>query len=347
MKKIAVKTLSVLFSAALCVPVCAFSAGNDVRKEAAGQTTATAELFASPMQADAPEFEFIDTLPETATTASEKVQAYRAAPSQEKPAVQNVMPPADKDPVTLLEFGSEFLVAYLTGLNNLTSRLVDTGGDFPEFIFEYDDNAGAHHIIYMGMYFDEANQLIVGRDQQGAFAIGFDVDIRQKMMYSALNGWNRNVGFNRLYDFFAPAAGVFYDTHRIKFEYGGQDWMVQIWKGLYFFVGSGAEIGIYNKPQSRTLEHYDCAGDADMLEMSMRVMRGDDILLERAPQKHWWMNGFVLSNGVYPPSALTLEGGIRFEDEGMKAAFLVPFETLCAQEGITFTVDGGLVSFIW
>ncbi len=81
--------------------------------------------------------------------------------------------------------------------------------------------------------------------------------------------------------------------------------------------------------------------------MSMRVLRGDDILLERAPQKHWWMNGFVLSTGVYPPSALTLAGSIRFEDEGMKAAFLVPFEALCAREGITFTVDGGLISFVW
>lgn len=123
--------------------------------------------------------------------------------------------------------------------------------------------------------------------------------------------------------------------------------MVQIWKGIYFFAGSGAEIGIYNKPMSRKIDFYDCAGDDDMLEMSMRLRRNEKVLFEREPQKHWWMCGFVLSDALYPPTALTLEGSIRFEDEGMKAAFLVPFEQLCEQEGIAYNIEDGLVEFIW
>jgi hypothetical protein len=199
----------------------------------------------------------------------------------------------------------------------------------------------------MAMYYDQANHLVNGRDQQGAVAFGFDVDLKKEMMYSSYNGFERNMGFCRLYDIIAPAAGLFYKTHRIEFEYGGRDWMVQIWKGLYFVVGSGAEIGIYNKPQSRTLAFYDCVEDDDMLEMSLRLEKDGQLLFERAPQKHWWMNGVVLSDGLYPPEALTLEGGIRFEDEGMKAAFLVPFEQLCEQEGIEYNIDNGLVNFVW
>jgi hypothetical protein len=349
MKRVAMRILAAMTAVAICLPLHALSAGDGLRGEpAAVPTAAAAQTAAAPAPVLPEEFTFIEELPEGVTAALAKAEETRAAniAGEVLPVTGNAGI-YDKDPVTLIEFGSEFLVAYLTGLNNLTSRLVDTGGDYPEFIFEYDDNAGKHHIIYMGMYFDEANQLIIGRDQQGAFAIGFDVDLKQKMLYSAYNGWNRNMGFNRLYDLLAPAAGVFYQTHRIKFEYGGRDWMVQMWKGLYFFVGSGAEIGIYNKPQSRTLEHYDCAGDEDMLEMSIRVLRGDKVLLERAPQKHWWMNGFVPSDGLYLPGALTLQSSIRFEEEGMRDAFLISFEELCAREGITFTVEGNLVSFVW
>ena len=131
MKKVAVKTVSVMLSAALCIPVCAFSAGNYNRKGTApGQATATAEPYALPAQAQAAEFEFMDTLPETVTTALETVQADKAeSPAANSPAEQYEMPDTDKDTVTLLEFGSEFLAAYLTGLNNLTSGLAVTGGD--------------------------------------------------------------------------------------------------------------------------------------------------------------------------------------------------------------------------
>lgn len=349
MKKITVRVLSLLLASAVCVPISVFSAGEGARKDSEPtQFNSQAVNFAAPALEDRAEFRIIKNLPESATAALAKAEA-----KEDVKLATGVLPQAktggvfDKDPVTLLDFGGNFLAGYLRGLNNLTSRLVDTGGEFPEFVFEYDDNDGKPHSIYMGMYYDEANQLIIGRDQQGAFAFGFDFDLKNKMMFSSYNGLERQIGFCSLYDMLAPAAGIFYKTHRIKFEYGGQDWMVQIWKGIYFLAGSGAEIGIYNKPQSRTLAYYDCAQDEEMLEMSMRLSRNEKVLLERGPQKHWWLNGVVLSEALYPPEALTLEGSIRFDDAEMKAAFLVPFEQLCAKEGIAYNVDNGLVSFVW
>lgn len=338
MRKVTMRILAAIMTVAVCLPLHAFSVGDGLGIESVvDPLTAAKQEFAA--QAQVTE----KTVPDL-TKVEEVLDTHFTEEVLPQTKTAGIY---DKDPVTLLEFGAEFLAGYLRGLNNLTSRLADTGGDLPEFVFDYEDNAGKLHSIYMGVYFDEANELLIGRDQQGAFRFGFDFDLQKEMMYSSYDGFERQMGFTRLYDKLAPAAGIFYQTRRIQFEYAGQDWMIQIWKGIYFFAGTGAEIGIYNKPTSRTLDFYDCAGDNDMLEMSMRLSRNEKVLFEREPQKHWWMNGVVLSDGLYPPAALTLDGSILFEDEGMKAAFLVPFEKLCEHEAIAYDIDGGLVKFIW
>ncbi|MEI6578886.1 MAG: DUF4474 domain-containing protein [Eubacteriales bacterium] len=249
--------------------------------------------------------------------------------------------------VTVYSFINEFLDAYLKGMSKLTAKIVDLGGKFPEFVNEYVDNTGAKKMIEIGMYFDVVNKRIIGKGQEGAFGIGFDVDLKQKMMYASINSWTRKLGFCRLYDTLAPALGVKYKTERVKFEYAGLDWMIQIWKGSYFTLMGGAEIGIYNKPKTRIAEFYDCIGDKDMLDMSMKLSKGNKVLFVREPQKHWWMNGFALSFGSNMPDLLTLNGSILFKDEGMLKAFLTAFDKVCANEGITYTLQGKCVSFDW
>lgn len=249
--------------------------------------------------------------------------------------------------VTVFSFINEFLKAYFNGMNKITAKIIDLGGEFPEFVNEYVDNTGAKQIIEIGMYFDDVNKRIIGKGDQGAFGIGFDVDLKQKMMYASINSWTRKLGFCRLYDTLAPALGVKYKTERVKFEYAGLDWMIQIWKGSYFTFMGGAEIGIYNKPMDRAFEFYDCIGDKDMLDMSIKLSKGNKVLYERAPEKHWWMNGFALSLGSNMPDVLTLNGSILFKEEGMQKAFLNAFDKVCADAGLTYKIDGKLVSFVW
>ena len=105
--------------------------------------------------------------------------------------------------------------------------------------------------------------------------------------------WQRNFGFNELYDVGAPFIVFYYDTMRCKFTYDNKDWLIQLWKGQYGFVFLGAEIGVYNKPTSRTTEHYDCASDEDALMMSMTFYRKGKELLTRDYAKYWWCTGFV------------------------------------------------------
>lgn len=105
--------------------------------------------------------------------------------------------------------------------------------------------------------------------------------------------WQRNFGFNEMYDVGAPFIVFYYDTMRCKFNYNNKDWLIQFWKGQYGFVFLGAEIGVYNKPETREVEHFDCASDEDSLMMSMTFYRKGKELLTRDYAKYWWCTGFV------------------------------------------------------
>ena len=105
--------------------------------------------------------------------------------------------------------------------------------------------------------------------------------------------WQRNFGFNEMYDVGAPFIVFYYDTMRCKFNYDHKDWLIQFWKGQYGFVFLGAEIGVYNKPETRKAEHFDCASDEDSLMMSMTFYRKGKELLTRDYARYWWCTGFV------------------------------------------------------
>ena len=60
--------------------------------------------------------------------------------------------------------------------------------------------------------------------------------------------WQKNFGFNEVYDTFAPVTMMYYDTVRTTFEYGGKEWMIQTWKGQYGVMFVGGEVGVYTRP---------------------------------------------------------------------------------------------------
>ena len=57
--------------------------------------------------------------------------------------------------------------------------------------------------------------------------------------------WQGNANYNTVYDQMTPLTAMFIDCMRIKFNYGGQDWMIQFWKGQYGWLLLGAEIGVF------------------------------------------------------------------------------------------------------
>lgn len=339
------RIVSPLLVLALTLCVVSVRAGEgEVPEAVCAPVAAAAPAAKAEMMPSAPAIE--DSQP-VRRAQSPSTQGNASARLEQAVTATAVADESDTEVVTLFGFVKDLACAYLKGMSEVTVILVDTGAELPEFFVTYTDSDGERREMPMGMYFDEERQLLIGKNNQGTFATGIDVDLSQRMAYATHNGWERRFGFNPVYDFIAPAALIFYQTHRVLFEYGGIDWKIQIWKGNYFLVGSGGEVGIYNKPQSRFVEHYDCVGDGDMLVMSMRMFKGEELLFERAPERHWWMTGFALTDGIYFADDLTMESTILFEEQGMLDAFLAAFDPICAAEGITYTVDGLLVSFVW
>ena len=162
--------------------------------------------------------------------------------------------------------------------------------------------------------------------------LSYKVD-KNGIFYVEHQPWQKQFGFNEIYDRVSPLIQLIYSTIRVKFRYGyvyklyesgdkkGQvmygidgkpvyetdasgkpipkDWMVQLWKGRYGLVMLGAEFGVYTKPSTQNAEHYYSAVAEEELVMAMDVYQQNFLtgtkkhLFTRGPESHWWLTGFV------------------------------------------------------
>ncbi len=205
---------------------------------------------------------------------------------------------------------------------------------------------GAEENIGTGMLINTETSTIYGKDGNGFLGIGFNFDYDELLVYTMVNVWMRDFGFTVLYDLFCYTTPFFfYDTRRIKFDYDGLEWMIQIWKGNYL-VSNGAEVGIYSREPGSIGTYYNCATDEQMMNMSMKLYHGDDLIFERPEELHWWATGFKVSNELYPANRMTLDFTIEMKDEAMLAAFCEAIDNHYRHD-ITYTVDGLTVNVIW
>ncbi len=177
---------------------------------------------------------------------------------------------------------------------------------------------------------------------------GYAYDYQQDIFYSLKNPWQKRYGYCRLYDESAAPLGMIFDCEPVCFEYRGKHWMIELWKGQYGMT-TGAEIGIYNTdrpeidiPELFAGTIYDCAGEAEYLNMAYTLIKNGKVLYVRA-DRHWWLTGFKL--GMFSkPSSLTMVATITFPDMDMRTAFLEGLRQLGYREsefhesGLTVTV---------
>ena len=149
--------------------------------------------------------------------------------------------------------------------------------------------------------------------------------------------WQKDAGYNEVYDNMAPAAAMFIDQVRIRFNYGGKDWMIQFWKGQYGFLLVGAEIGVYTAPggtytgDTSGVNHYSCAAQEDWLNMQLDCYWSKnnnghyEKIFTREYGKYWWATGFVkgqLTKYTIPKSELKVKGRITFKSTEMANLFV-------------------------
>lgn len=148
-------------------------------------------------------------------------------------------------------------------------------------------------------------------------ACGFEYDSKQGIYYSTMEPLQRLFGYNFIYDMAAPRVGMIYSTERIKFQYGGKDWMIQLWKGQYG-ITAGAEIGLYNKTDK--IMHYECASNDELIDMAFDFYNQGEYVFSRGPEKHWWLTGFkIFNSGI--GILIDLDITLKFPNVDMANAF--------------------------
>ena len=190
----------------------------------------------------------------------------------------------------------------------------------------------------------EAQESVYTSELEKIGLIGYLYDPVNECFYTADDPWQRNFGYNELYDNAAGLTLMIIDTLRIKFPYKDKDWMVQVWKGQYGLILVGAEVGVYNKPKDRKLEHYDCAGDGDLLRMSMEVQKLETVngknewkrLFYRPYAEYWWITGFVFGNELGNYDNVRVNIRIAMKDYEM----LNGFTKSLADQGYYYEVEG-------
>ena len=177
--------------------------------------------------------------------------------------------------------------------------------------------------------------------------------------------WQKNFGFNEVYDKFAPITMMYYDTVRTIFNYDGKEWLVQMWKGQYGYCFVGGEVGIYTRRPGSGGTHFTCADKEDWLNMEMAFVWDEfndgnySPIFTRPYEKYWWCTGFVVGfpnkNIVKTREEFRLVTHITFKDSEMADAFCNAFSAngfkrvskLDNNEIDTFVQVGNEVAFVW
>ena len=162
--------------------------------------------------------------------------------------------------------------------------------------------------------------------------------------------WQKAMGFSKFYDLVAPYALLETDYLRVKFPYGGKDYMIQFWKGQYGLLFYGSEIGIYTKKHSDkadgTFTLYKCASKDDFLNMDMTLYHDTtgfgtyERQFTRPYDSYWWCTGFKAGHlrVEEPARELRVESRITLKDDEMATQFCSALE----QCGLTRITEGSI-----
>ncbi len=181
---------------------------------------------------------------------------------------------------------------------------------------------------------------IYSAEMEKSGVLGYLYDPKGMYFYTSADPWQRNFGFNSLYDTAAPFTLINYDTLRLRFDYGSKNWMIQIWKGQYGLVFYGGEVGVYTKPKDREVMHFDCANDSELLKMSMtfneKIFGKWYERFTRPYGDYWWCTGFLPGNKLGNFSTIRLDLRITAMDYTM----LEGFKSTLKQNNVEYTVKG-------
>lgn len=246
---------------------------------------------------------------------------------------------------TIPENIKSFIRLIVNGVYDMYIYLMPTDEeDVYRLCYDFVDYSGAEVTSYTKMLINKATGEVYNENGTGMLGSGFDYDLDTYVTTTPVNVWQRGFGYSVIYDYLGEMFFMDCNTLRIKFEYEGKDWMVQLWKGDYAFdLLVGGEIGLYNKEKHVPLQ-YDCADTEDELKMTMSITYDGEKIVDMDERVHWWMMGLKFMKYV-PAEELTLSGSIEFKDEAMKDAFMASASQY--SDCLQLNVEGNRVDLIW
>lgn len=137
------------------------------------------------------------------------------------------------------------------------------------------------------------------------------------------DAWQRDMGYERLYDHAAVATHMIIDSWPVYFDYDGKTWLIELWKGQYG-INTGGEVGIYHAktvvpPALYAVTHFEAVEEEEMPWIRSVLIGGNQVLYENEA-RHWWLTGFRMGM-FFKPEKLQLYTNIVFENREQAEAF--------------------------
>ncbi len=193
-----------------------------------------------------------------------------------------------------------------------------------------------------------------GNAAAGAYILNFKYDEYEIAYHSQVDTWQRAFGYNEMYDDVFK-IGSYMLPIQFPFSYNNQQYVLWGWKGDYWNLQSGSEIGlyVYNGTFSGT-KHYDAVGFE--LPMTLNLYNyysknNIENVFNWAPvQKQWWITGFNTRFREPNPDVMVTLGSVDFA--GREAMFnelkkAVSNNGLNASKDLIFDEDGHTVWVVW
>ena len=104
---------------------------------------------------------------------------------------------------------------------------------------------------------------------------GFTYLPSMDVLSSEKDAWQRAFGYHAAFDRSAPHFHMIFDCEPVYFDYRGETWLIEFWKGQYG-INTGGEISVYHAgrllgQKERKNAHFQSVSDDQMLPLSMEL----------------------------------------------------------------------------
>lgn len=147
---------------------------------------------------------------------------------------------------------------------------------------------------------------------------GFTFDVKQDIVISKNDSWQRDMGYSDFFDLKAPYLNMVMDCEPIYFSYDNKWYRIEFWKGQYG-ITTGAEAGIYIHENGMKKGEFRCANDREIIPMQFELYK--KCFLFKRCGLTWWLTGFDVGK-FSRPKDLMLKICVRFPNQKMQVAFV-------------------------